>query len=65
MNASASSVAGFLDAHSKGEIKAGSRVVCTVTGHGLKDPTTALAEMPEPTVTDVDTHAIAEALGLE
>ena len=63
--ASASSVAGFLDAHSKGEIKAGSRVVCTVTGHGLKDPTTALAEMPEPTVTDVDTHAIAEALGLE
>lgn len=63
--ASASSVAGFLDAHSKGEVKAGSRVVCTVTGHGLKDPTTALSEMPEPTVTDVDTHAIAEALGLE
>ncbi|HIW96744.1 MAG TPA: threonine synthase, partial [Candidatus Corynebacterium gallistercoris] len=63
--ASASSVAGLLDAHANGELTEGQRIVCTVTGHGLKDPTTALAEMPEPTVTDVDTHAIAEALGLE
>lgn len=63
--ASASSVAGLLDAHAHGELTQGQRIVCTVTGHGLKDPTTALAEMPEPQVTDVDTHAIAEALGLE
>ena len=62
--ASASSVAGLLAAHAEGNVKPGQRVVCTVTGHGLKDPTTALQEMPEPTVADVDTHAVAEALEL-
>ncbi|RAV31330.1 threonine synthase [Corynebacterium heidelbergense] len=62
--ASASSVAGLLHAHAEGKIEPGQRIVCTVTGHGLKDPSTALAEMPEPTVADVDTHAVAEALNL-
>ena len=45
-------------------IAPGQRIVCTVTGHGLKDPTTALSEMPEPTPIDVDTNAVAEALDL-
>lgn len=63
--ASASSVAGLLDAHANGELTAGQRIVCTVTGHGLKDPTTALSQMPEPTVTDVDPHAVADKLGLK
>ena len=63
--ASASSVAGLLDAHANGELTAGQRIVCTVTGHGLKDPTTALSQMPDPTVTDVDPHAVADALGLK
>ena len=62
--ASASSVAGLLDSHANGELSAGQRIVCTVTGHGLKDPTTALSQMPDPTVTDVDPHAVADALGL-
>lgn len=63
--ASSSSVAGLLDAHANGELTAGQRIVCTVTGHGLKDPTTALSQMPEPTVTDVDPHAVADKLGLK
>ena len=62
--ASASSVAGLLAAHAEGSIAPGQRIVCTVTGHGLKDPTTALSEMPEPTPIDVDTNAVAEALDL-
>lgn len=62
--ASASSVAGVLAAHEEGWLEPGQTVVCTVTGHGLKDPTTALLQMPEPTPIDVDPAAVVEALGL-
>ena len=41
--ASAVSVAGAIDAISEGKIPRGSSVVCTVTGHGIKDPDTAIA----------------------
>ncbi|MCX7492481.1 threonine synthase [Corynebacterium sp. P6129] len=62
--ASASSVAGVLAAHEEGWLEPGQTVVCTVTGNGLKDPTTALLQMPEPTPIDVDPAAVVEALGL-
>jgi threonine synthase len=39
-------------------------VVCTVTGHGLKDPDTALRDVPEPELTPVDPAAVAAALDL-
>jgi threonine synthase len=39
-------------------------VVCTVTGHGLKDPDTALLAAPEPTVVPIDPGAVADALEL-
>ncbi|NKC14640.1 MAG: threonine synthase [Gammaproteobacteria bacterium] len=42
--ASAISVAGAIDAVVKGRIPAGATVVCTVTGHGLKDADTAVTE---------------------
>ena len=42
--ASAISVAGALDDAEHGRIEPGSVVVCTVTGHGLKDPDTALVQ---------------------
>jgi threonine synthase len=42
--ASAISVAGALDDAAHGRIEPGSVVVCTVTGHGLKDPDTALVQ---------------------
>ncbi|MEL4154299.1 threonine synthase [Corynebacterium bovis] len=62
--ASASSVAGVLARHREGTLESGLRIVCTVTGHGLKDPTTALSVMPDPTLIDVDTDAVARALEL-
>lgn len=36
--ASAASIAGLLQAIERGQLPRGSRVVCTLTGHGLKDP---------------------------
>ena len=51
--ASAASVAGLLATAADGRLPKGSVVVCTVTGHGLKDPDTALTGMAEPTVIPV------------
>jgi threonine synthase len=42
--ASATSVAGALRDIKSGRIPAGSRVVCTLTGHGLKDPDIAIKQ---------------------
>jgi threonine synthase len=46
--ASVASLAGALYDIKKGRIKAGSRVVCTLTGHGLKDPDTAIKQSTGP-----------------
>jgi len=46
--ASAISVAGALQDIVAGRIADGSTVVCTVTGHGLKDPDTAIAQNTSP-----------------
>ena len=66
--ASAISVAGLLERADAGQIPAGSTVVLTVTGHGLKDPQWALRTADgsdvKPTIVPVDTAAIAELLGL-
>lgn len=62
--ASAASVAGLLKAHAEGKIDAGQRIVCTVTGNGLKDPDNALAGAPTPTRIAVDAAAAAAKLGL-
>jgi threonine synthase len=66
---SAASVAGLLASHAEGLVPAGVRVVCTVTGHGLKDPQWALrtADGSEivPTRVSVDAYSAAQALGLE
>ena len=40
---------------------AGTRVVCVVTGHGLKDPATVERSTPPPLTVDPDPDAIAEA----
>jgi threonine synthase len=39
----------------------GARVVCVLTGHGLKDPETAARYSPEPTLVDADADAIEKA----
>jgi uncharacterized protein (DUF58 family) len=45
-------------------LPAGSTVVCTVTGNGLKDPEWAISGAPKPITVPVDAHAAAAALGL-
>ena len=40
----------------------GLRVVCVVTGHGLKDPEAAFELAPPPVVVDADPDAIADAI---
>jgi threonine synthase len=46
--ASATSLAGALHDVKKGKIPEGSRIVCTLTGHGLKDPDTAIKQSTAP-----------------
>ncbi|MDB4826845.1 threonine synthase [Gammaproteobacteria bacterium] len=46
--ASAASVAGLIRALSAGHIPDGKSVVCTLTGHGLKDPDVAISQCPAP-----------------
>ena len=65
--ASATSVVGALQAVRAGKIPAGSTVVCTVTGHGLKDPDTAIAQCDVtpaliPATSDAVRGAIMDAL---
>ncbi|UED84036.1 threonine synthase [Streptomyces profundus] len=62
--ASAASVAGLLKSAERGLLDRGQRVVCTVTGNGLKDPDWAVAGAPRPVVVPVDADAAAERLGL-
>ena len=62
--ASAASVAGLLATAADGRLPAGSLVVCTVTGNGLKDPDTAMTFMTEPVVLPVAAEAVTETLGL-
>jgi len=66
---SAASVAGLLQAHDAGLVPPGATVVCTVTGHGLKDPQWALRTADgsdiTPTRVPVDAFTAAQALGLQ
>jgi threonine synthase len=64
--ASAASVAGLLQCHAQGALDPGETVVCTVTGNGLKDVETALAEISiDSTTVPADVRAAADALGLQ
>ncbi len=62
--ASAASVAGLVAAAGSGKVDPGQTIVCTLTGHGLKDTQWALAKASDPTVIPVDAVAAARALGL-
>jgi threonine synthase len=62
--ASAASVAGLLQSSRAGSLAAGQRVVCTVTGNGLKDPEWAISGAPAPRTIPVDVEAAAAELGL-
>jgi threonine synthase len=62
--ASAAGVAGIVKRHAAGLLDPGQRIVCTLTGNGLKDPHWALENAPTPVVIPIDVHVAADALGL-
>ena len=62
--ASAASLAGVWRWLKEGRIPRGSRVVLTLTGHGLKDPKTAEREVHLPPPVPADVEAVAAAAGL-
>jgi threonine synthase len=62
--ASAASVAGLLQQAERGLVPAGAKIVCTVTGNGLKDTQWALKDAKDPVIVPVDVHRAADALGL-
>ncbi len=64
--ASAASIAGLLKLSEQGyfDEHKGARIVCTVTGHGLKDPNTAISAIEEPKQIPGDINAILKEIGL-
>jgi threonine synthase len=60
--ASAVSLAGVLKNLEQGRIGEGVRIVCTLTGHGLKDPDTAISQSDKPLVIDATKSAIAKLI---
>jgi threonine synthase len=61
--ASAASVAGVIKAAAAGELDPAATVVCVLTGHGLKDPTTAERNVPPLIEADGTVGSVAVALG--
>jgi len=61
--ASAASVAGITKAAAAGEVDPDATVVCVLTGHGLKDPTTAERSVPPLIEADATVGSVAVALG--
>ncbi|CAA9335548.1 MAG: Threonine synthase [uncultured Nocardioidaceae bacterium] len=64
--ASAAGAAGLVQAYQRGGVDSGTRIVVTVTGHGLKDTATALSGVGTlvDEVVEADVHAAADAAGL-
>jgi threonine synthase len=59
---SASSVAGLIKAHAAGRFTPGESVVCVLTGNGLKDPDTAIAQSAQVIEIPADYAAAEQAL---
>lgn len=62
--ASAASVAGVIKMAGKKIFEPGDIVVCTLTGHGLKDPDTAVEKSAKPAVCDADVEKVEKLLRL-
>lgn len=60
--ASAASIAGLCKDLERGLIGEGSTIVCTLTGHGLKDPDTAIGQSTKPVVVDAKRGAIESVI---
>ncbi|MDP8212000.1 MAG: threonine synthase [Candidatus Zapsychrus exili] len=64
--ASAASVAGILKLNKNGYFKNAKdqKIVCTLTGHGLKDPNIAIKNVVEPKSIDANLKAVLKEIGL-
>lgn len=61
--ASAASLAGAMRDITSGKIPEGSKIVCTLTGHGLKDPDIAIKQSTTPMITvDATMEAVKAAI---
>jgi len=60
--ASAASLAGVIKLNKEGYFNAGDTVVCTLTGHGLKDPDTVFRASKEPIKVKADIGEVEKAL---
>jgi len=62
--ASVASIAGLRKLASQGRLEKDSLIVCTLTGHGLKDPTSAMDVSPESVRVPADVDRVIEIIGL-
>jgi threonine synthase len=62
--ASAASVAGVMKLSKSGFFKKACRIVCVLTGHGLKDPDRAIASVVKPRVVDAKLDTVVKEMGL-
>ena len=60
--ASAIALAGLMKDLEAGRIQDGSTIVCTLTGHGLKDPDTAIAQSARPLSVEAELPAIERVI---
>lgn len=60
--ASAASVAGVIKIAQNHKFDPGAKIVCILTGHGLKDPDIAVTESPDPQTVPADFDAICELM---
>jgi threonine synthase len=61
--ASAASVAGVMKLARSGYFQGGETVVCTLTGHGLKDPDIAMSVSQKPTTIKARLEDVVKVLG--
>lgn len=60
--ASAASLAGVMKLHRRGHFKPGDSVVCTLTGHGLKDPDAVFRVAEEPLKIAAELEAVEKVI---
>ena len=62
--ASAASVAGLVKWAKTQSVSPSERVVCVLTGHGLKDPDTAVKRSPNPASVEAEMDTVLKAMGI-
>lgn len=61
--ASAASIAGVIKLGTESFFRRGDRIVCTLTGHGLKDPDNAIAQSTDPVTIPPNMAEVMKVLG--